>query len=134
MVPKSRTRDVEKALYLNYLKRAKECFHGAQHSFAHKEWNGATISAVHCCISTCDAMCVFYLGKRNASESHNDAVILFKTIKASNDININAQRLSRILGIKNIAEYEDRLINKSEAEKVLKDCERFFDFVKKQLP
>ena len=33
-----------------------------------------------------------------------------------------------------MAEYEDRLIFKSEAGKVLKDCERFLDYIKKQLP
>ncbi len=34
----------------------------------------------------------------------------------------------------NIAEYEERLVYKSEAEKVLKDCERFLEYVKKELP
>jgi HEPN domain-containing protein len=33
-----------------------------------------------------------------------------------------------------MAEYEERLVYKSEAEKVLKDCERFMEFVKKELP
>jgi len=33
-----------------------------------------------------------------------------------------------------MAEYEERLIFKSEAEKVLKDGVRFLDYVKKQLP
>jgi HEPN domain-containing protein len=33
-----------------------------------------------------------------------------------------------------MAEYEERLVFKSEAEKVLKDCERFFEYVKKELP
>ncbi len=36
--------------------------------------------------------------------------------------------------MKNMAEYEERLIIKAEAEKILKDCERFWEFVKKQLP
>ena len=34
----------------------------------------------------------------------------------------------------NMAEYEERLVYGSEAEKVLKDCERFLEFVKKSLP
>ena len=93
------------------------------------------ILAIHSCIAGCDAMCVYFLGKRHAGETHNDAVNLFKTIKVGDEgIDTNASRIIRILHIKNMAEYEERLVYKSEAEKVLKDCERFFEYVKKQLP
>jgi uncharacterized protein (UPF0332 family) len=109
--------------------------HAAKNSFANQEWNAATINGIHSCIAACDAMCVYFLGKRNAGESHNDAVNLFKTIKADDEeINTNANRIIRILRIKNMAEYEERLVYKSEAEKALKDCERFLEYVKKQLP
>lgn len=135
MTPKLRTRDVTKSLYTNYLKRSEECLHAAKISFAIQEWNAATINAIHSCIAACDAICVYFLGKRHAGESHNDAVNLFKSIKTSDaEINTNANRIIRILRIKNMAEYEERLVYKSEAEKVLKDCERLFEYVKKQLP
>mgnify|MGYP001608196235 FL=1 len=78
---------------------------------------------------------MYFLGQRHAGETHNDAVNLFKTIKTGDEeININANRIVRILRIKNMAEYEERLVYKSEAGKVLKDCERFLEYVKKQLP
>lgn len=135
MTPKFKTRDVEKSLYTNYLKRAKECYHATKNSFEAQEWNAATINAIHACIAASDAMCIYFLGKRNASESHNDAAALFKTIKADDEeINTNANRISRILGIKNMAEYEDRLVFRTETEKVLKDCERFLEYVKTKLP
>ena len=133
MAPKFRTRDVEKSLYINYFKRAEECLHAVKNSFNNQEWNAATISAIHSCIAACDAMCVYFLGKRQAGENHNDAVALFKTIKYGEEINTNTNRIVRVLRIKNMAEYEERLIFKSEAEKVLKDCKRFLDYVKKQL-
>ena len=82
MTPKLRTRDVTRSLYTNYLKRAEECLHAARSSFAIQEWNAATISAIHSCIAACDAICVYFLGRRHAGESHEDAVNLFKTIKA----------------------------------------------------
>ena len=135
MTPKFKTRDVEKSLYANYLKKAEECYHAAKTSFEAQEWNAATISAIHACISASDAMCIYFLGKRNANESHNEAAALFKTIKADDEeINTNANRISRILSIKNMAEYEDRLIFRAEAEKVLKDSERFLEYVKTKLP
>ncbi len=135
MTPKFRTRDVAKSLYTNYLKRAEECLHTAKVSFDAQKWNAATINAIHSCIAGCDAMCVYFLGKRNAGESHSDAVTLFKTIKIGDEgINTNANRIIRILRIKNMAEYEERLVYRSEVEKVLKDCERFFEYIKKELP
>lgn len=134
MSPKLKTRDVSKSLYRNYLKKAEECLHAANNSFSTQEWNSSPISAIHACISGCDAMCVYFLGKRNAGENHNDTVALFKTIKNDESINTNANRISRVLRVKNMAEYEERLVYRSEAEKVLKDCERFLEFVMKSLP
>ena len=135
MASKFRTSDVAKSLYTNYLKRAEECIHAAKNSFTTQEWNAATINAIHSCIAACDAMCVYFLGKRHAGESHGDAVKLFKTIKGGNEeINKNANRILRTIRIKNMAEYEERLVYRSEAEKVLKDCERFLEYIKKELP
>ena len=135
MMSKFRTRDVEKSLYINYLKRAEECLHAAKNSFSIQEWNAATINAIHSCISACDAFCIYFLGMRHAGESHNDAVTIFRTIKVDNqEINTNANRVLRILRIKNMAEYEERLVHRPEAEKVLKDCERFLEYVRIKLP
>ncbi|MFH1441704.1 MAG: HEPN domain-containing protein [Candidatus Omnitrophota bacterium] len=135
MTPKFKTRDVEKSLYTNYLKRAEECYHAAKNSFEVNEWNATTISAIHAVISGSDAMCTYFLGKRNASESHNEAAALFKTIKPDDEeISTNANRIARILSIKGMAEYEERLVFRTEAEKALKDCERFFEYVKIKLP
>jgi uncharacterized protein (UPF0332 family) len=135
MAPKPATRDVQKSLYVNFLKRAEECMHAAQTSFSNQEWNAATINVIHSCIAACDAMCVYFLGKRHAGENHEEVINLFVTIKGDNEeMKNNANRILRILRIKNMAEYEERLVYRLEAEKVLKDCERFFTFVKKELP
>lgn len=135
MTPKFTTRDVDKSLYSNYFKKAEECYNASKNSFSLQEWNASAINAIHACISACDAICIYYLGKRHAGESHNEAVSLFKTIKTNDEeINTNAGRLSRILSIKNLAEYEGRLVPKNEAEKLLKDCERFIEYIKKKLP
>jgi len=132
---KYRTRNVAKSLYANYLIRAEECLHAAKDSFANKKWNAATICVIHSCIAACDAMCVYFLGKRHAGEKHNDAVYLFKTIKSEDKkLKANANKFNKVLRIKNMAEYEERLVYKSEAEKVLKDCERFLDYVRRELP
>ena len=133
MTSKFKTRDVAKSAYTNYLKKAEECIHASRNSFDTEEWNASAINAIHCCISACDAICVYFLGKRHSGEDHNDAAKLFKSIKENEAINTNANRIIRILRIKNMAEYEERLVRKSEAEAILKDCERFLEYVKGQI-
>ena len=131
---KFKTKDVAKAAYNNYLKKSEECLHAAQTSFERGQWNAAAINAVHSCISACDAMCVYFLGKRHAGEDHNDAAALFKSIRDSEEIHTNSTRIMKILRIKNIAEYEERLVRPKEAEAIMKDCERLIEYIKKQLP
>lgn len=134
MTAKFTTRDVQKSLYVNFLKRAEECLHAARNSFSIQEWNATAINAIHSCIAACDAMCVYFLGKRHAGDDHEEAANLFMTIKDSEAAKTNTNRLLRILSVKNMAEYEERLVHRSEAEKILKDCERFLEFIKKELP
>lgn len=135
MTPKKpAAKDTGKSFYSNFIQRAEECFHAAQYSFSNQEWTAAAIGAIHSAIAACDAMCVYFLGQRAAGESHNEAVTLFKTINNSKEISSNAVRITQIIRIKNIAEYEKRLIFKSEAEKIISNCEKLLEFVKKELP
>lgn len=135
MTAQFKVRRTGKDSFSNYLKKSRECFNAVDNSFNLKEWNASAINAIHSCISACDAMCVYYLGRRHTGENHNEAVKLFKlTQPTEREISSNAIRLSRILSVKNIAEYEGRLISMTEAEKILKDCKRFIEYVRKQLP
>jgi len=132
---KIKTVRVERSFYGNYLKRAQECFAAAKRSLDLKEWNAATISAIHSAIASADALCVYFLGQRHSGESHADAVMLFNTIGLKKEeLNPNARRISRIMGVKNMAEYEERLVYQSEAESAVKDAERLFSFAKSKLP
>ena len=135
MATKLKTSDVEKSLYVNYLERAEQCMRAAENSFSKQDWTAATINAIHSCISACDAMCVYFLGRRYAGEDHANAVTLFRTINPTNEeANTNTNRFIRTIRIKNMAEYEERLVFKSEAARALKDCERFLAYVKKKVP
>jgi HEPN domain-containing protein len=135
MNPKIKTRDVARNLYTNYLKRSDECFTAAKESLSKGDWNAAAICAIHSCISAGDALCIYFLGKRHAGPNHHDAVVLFDIIKSGKiEVKNNANRLRKILDVKNMAEYEERLVRRSEAEKVLKDTERFLAFARSLLP
>lgn len=133
MISKFKTRDVPKAQYSNYLKRAEECLTAAQLAYERKEWNSSAINSIHAVISLADAMCVYFLGKRHSGENHNDAAGLFKSIKDDEDTQANANRIIRVLRMKNMAEYEERLVSISEADKILKDAKRLAEFARKRM-
>lgn len=133
---KLRTRRVDRSLYANYLKKTEECLTSACRSFTAGEWNASAINSIHSAISSIDAMCVFFLGQRHAGDNHDSAIALLRTIKELDrkDLNSIINRTSRILSLKNMAEYEERLVSNAEAEKALKDADRLLQFVKSKLP
>ena len=127
---------IDRSLYVNYLVRSKECLSAAMHSFGLNQWNASAISAIHSGIASLDALCVYYLGQRHAGQSHEDAITLFRSIKqiSRKDIDIIVNRIIKILKMKNMAEYEERLVQQTEAQNILRDAERLFEAVKNKLP
>jgi len=111
-----RVRHIDKSLFKNYLRKSEECLEAASECLERGRWNAAVISAVHCGISACDALTVFMLGVRHAGERHEDAISLFQTAGLPTDVLMaKSRQLSRLLGIKNAAEYEERLMNENDA-------------------
>ena len=71
------------------------------------------------------------LGVRHAGERHEDAISLFQTVSLPKDVlTAKSRQLSRLLEIKNAAEYEERLMNENDAREAVRDAERFFNWVK----
>jgi len=129
-----RVRHVDKSVFKNYLRKSEEYFGAAQECLRAGRWNAAVINAVHCGISACDALTVFMLGIRHAGERHEDAISLLQTAGLPKDVLIaKSRQLSRLLGIKNAAEYEERLMDKKDANEAVRDAERFFSWVKEFL-
>jgi len=120
-----RVRHIDKSLSGNYLRKSEECFDIALECLRTKRWNAAVINAVHSGISACDALTVFILGVRHAGERHEDAISLFQTVGLPKDVlTARSKQLSRLLGIKNAAEYEERLMREDDAREAVRDAER----------
>jgi hypothetical protein len=67
-------------------------------------------------------------------ERHEDAISLFQTVGLPRDVlTAKSKQLSRLLGIKNAAEYEERLMDEDDAKEAVRDAERFFSWVKEFL-
>lgn len=129
-----RIRHVDRSKAKDYLKRAEECANAMRTAFQNREWNACTINAVHCAVSSADALCVREKGVRHAGESHNDAVSLFMSIDEEDaGIKSNANRLSRLLGNKSSAEYGEHLMDEEDAMVAVKDAERMLGFVRNRI-
>jgi len=130
----TRVRNVNKSLFNNYLRKSEECLNTASECLRTARWNAAVINAVHSGISACDALTVFMLGVRHAGERHEDVISLIQTVGLPKDIlTARSKQLSRLLGIKNAAEYEERLMNENDAREAVRDAERFLNWVKEFL-
>jgi hypothetical protein len=129
-----RTRAVDRHLYENYLKKADE-YHKAM-NMCHENWlwNACAVNAIHCAISSTDALTVFYLGFRHAGDRHQDVLQLLQKLDIDKkELRSKSRQLSSLLTIKNAAEYEERLMDDNDAENARKACDRFYSWVKETL-
>jgi len=122
-----KTRETEKQHYKVYIKKAKEFYLLMKHAEAEGLWTGVGLNGVHCAISVCDALTVFYLGLRSVSPKHNDAVVLLGRIREQ-EVKEKASQLNAILSVKNQVEYEAREFRKKDAELMIKQTERLYNW------
>ncbi len=123
---RNRTRRVERAAATSYLKKAAEFFASMQHALQAGRWNAVGLNAVHCAISACDAVLVYYTEQRSASPDHEAAAHLLSGLPKVPDAKQKADTLRRILQEKHVIEYEDRSVTSREAAELVKLTERFF--------
>lgn len=125
---------VHKSDYSNYLKKAAEFHDVMQDSLSKGKWNAVGLNAIHTGISSADALLVFSHGVRSTSPKHDDVIKLITSLISHRDIKNNISHLRNLLYIKNIVEYEVRLVDKGEAITLSKHASRFFEWVRSMLP
>ena len=126
------TREINKGLYLNYLKKAEEFYNTMKSEFDNKNYNSCVLCAIHCSISSADALTIFYKGTRHSGEKHQDVIKLMTSLEIV-DINNKIKHLSSLLDMKNSLEYEERLTTENGAFIAVKHAERFFLWIKELL-
>ena len=120
--------------YKKFLKKTEEFFEMMQQSIMKEKWNVAGLNAIHTGISANDALLTFHFGLRSISPKHDDAVKLLVSMMKRNDTEKKAKHLRRLISVKNLVEYDGRLLSRSEAESLAKNAERFLVWVKSLLP
>lgn len=126
------TEKISKELFRTYLEKADE-FYKLMKEAEHQElWNGVGLNAVHCAISSCDALTAFYLGERSRSQKHEDVTILLRRIELA-EIPQKIKQVSSILAIKNLVEYEAREFRRNDALRIISQTERLYKWIKGEL-
>lgn len=109
-----------------YWEKAQRYARAARASLEEGENDPAMSCAVNAVINVVDALCVHYAGERSASENHGDAIRLLGSLKGLDAKTRDAvgKRLSALLSVKSLAQYDGELVSSKDAEEALKDMER----------
>ena len=105
-----------------------------QECLSKEKWNAAGLNAIHTGISAADALLVFFHGMRSTSPKHDDIIKLLTSSIAHQEMKPNSSHLRNLVSMKNVIEYEVRLINRQEALLLSKHATRFLEWVKSLLP
>ena len=133
MVEKMKVKPIDSSAAKNYQKKASDFYDVMELSYRERKWNAVGLNAVHCAISASDALLAKYGGIRNTSSDHKEAAdILVKTIKQAESKQY-AKCLRKILGLKNLIEYEKRLFTETDSTEILKPTQRFYEWAVKLL-
>lgn len=97
------------------------------------EWDAACLLAIHCAISSADALTVHFQGLRSKSQRHQDAAQLVKKIPKP-DAGEKTRLFLFVLDRKNLVEYEETLMSENKARTIVEQAERFYQWAKAQLP
>jgi len=116
MAKKIQIKAVERGEYKTYLKKAGEFYEVMLQAKEMSKWNAVGLNAIHCAISSSDAMLVFHAGIRSTSNDHLAVIDLLSTsVKNLPDIKSKCETLRKILVKKSIIKYEDRDFTQKEA-------------------
>lgn len=126
---KIKAKAVERSEYKTYLKKATEFYETMLQAKEKGRWNAVGLNAVHCAISSSDAMLVFYAGIRSIGNDHLAVIDLLSTSIELSEVKSKCGTLRKILVKKSIIEYEDRDFTQKEAFEILKLTERFYNWV-----
>lgn len=125
MMKHLKARAVDQGEYTVYWNKAEEFYETMQHAYKNRMWTAVGLNAVHCVISSCDALLAKSQGIRSAGEDHMQAAELLARVPVSG-IEKQAAALRRIIAKKNVIAYEGREFRESDASDIFKQAERFY--------
>ena len=125
MMKHLKTRAVSQSEYTIYWNKAEEFYDSMQHAYKNRMWTSVGLNAVHCVISSCDALLVKSQGIRAAGDDHLQSVELLGRSPIEG-IEKQTTTVRRIIAKKNVIAYENREFRQSEASDIFNQAERFY--------
>jgi len=126
------------ATWQSFLREARRFWEVARAIDAPGYTNQAVSNAVHAVIAANDAFCLFHLGERAAGEAHTEAVAVLRRAcrgtRFEPEATRKAHQLADVLQAKSLAQYSGRQLDASAAQRVMKQAERFIDWIVAALP
>ena len=127
---KHSTKPIEESSSTDYWIKAREFYAAMEQCYSENQWNAVGLNAVHALISAGDALLAKFAGIRNTCENHRRAADVLIQHIPHKDVDHYANHFRKVLVLKNVIEYEQRLVTRKEAEEMIKHTDRFFDWAK----
>lgn len=129
-----RTRPVPPDEEETFWSRAEECWELALLAAERGRWSGCVINAIHTAIALSDLMGARFAGKRYAGTSHDEAIQFYSTLGLEDEeFPKSVRRLGQILSLKTLAEYDGSPVTETQARQLLKNAERFREYIFQKL-
>jgi len=122
---KVRTRKEDRSAVIDYFNKAEDNHKAMLSAFAAKHYNAAGTLALQCAVSSADALCVYFKGLRSVSQDDLDICELVGSVPLP-EAAAQAALLRRIIGKKNLVQYERRNVTAKEAEDLAKAAAEFY--------
>jgi hypothetical protein len=122
-----RTTKEDRGAAIDYFNKAEDNHTAMLSAYAAKHINAAGTLALQCAISSADALCVYFKGVRSVSGDDFDICEIIASISLP-EAKDYAAVLRKIIGRKNLIQYERRTVSPKEAEEIVKASSRFFQW------
>jgi hypothetical protein len=122
---KVRTRKEDRSAAIDYFNKAEDNHKAMLSAFAAKHYNAAGTLALQCSVSSADALCVYFKGLRSVSQDDLDICELVGSVPLP-EAAAQAILLRRIIGKKNLVQYERRNVTAKEAEDLARASSEFY--------
>jgi hypothetical protein len=109
-----------------FWKKARDFYQVMELAKDAANWNAVGLAAVHCVISTGDAVLVKLAGLRSTSENHRDTVALLRAHVKREGVAAALRHMETVLAMKSDIEYSEHELLEARALELVKHAERFF--------
>ncbi|MFA5246484.1 MAG: hypothetical protein WC408_01170 [Candidatus Micrarchaeia archaeon] len=120
-----RTAKIERHHSADFLEKAEQFHNGMIDSMQRGDYAQACSSAIHCVISSCDAVTAFHLGLKSNSQRHEDQAQLVRRLTIP-DAFEKSRQISQVISAKSRIEYSTEMPSQKQALTLTLQAERIY--------